>query len=53
MRCSTEGSTGVLLSDLRKVERPGAWIVAPWAMLVFGQLQFFMTVKVAHNSGVG
>lgn len=24
MRCSTEGSTGVLLSDFRKVERPGA-----------------------------
>ena len=35
MRCSTEGSTGVVLRDLRKVDRPGAWIFAPWAILGF------------------
>lgn len=33
IRCSTEGSTGVVLSDLRKVDRPGAWGVAPWAIV--------------------
>jgi hypothetical protein len=33
IRCSTDGSTGVVLSDLRNVERPGACIVAPWAIL--------------------
>lgn len=32
IKCSTEGSTGVVLSDLRNVDRPGACIVAPWAM---------------------
>ena len=39
MKCSTEGSTGVVLSDLRNVDRPGACIAAPWAMLgVWGVL---------------
>lgn len=33
IRCSTEGSTGVVLSDLRNVDRPGACIAAPCAML--------------------
>jgi len=28
MKCSTEASTGVLFSDLRYVDRPGACIVA-------------------------
>jgi hypothetical protein len=29
MRCSTEGSTGVVLRDLRNVDSPGACMVAP------------------------
>jgi hypothetical protein len=29
IRCSTEGSTGVVLRDLRNVDRPGACMVAP------------------------
>lgn len=29
MKCSTEASTGVLFSDLRYVDSPGACIVAP------------------------
>jgi hypothetical protein len=33
IRCSTEGSTGVVLSDLRNVDRPGACVVAPCAIL--------------------
>lgn len=34
MRCSTEGSAGVVLRDLRKDMRPGASGVIPWAMVV-------------------
>lgn len=33
IRCSTEGSTGVVFSDLRNVDSPGAWIVEPWAIV--------------------
>jgi hypothetical protein len=33
MRCSTEGSTGVVFSDLRNVDKPGACMVAPWAIM--------------------
>lgn len=33
MRCSTEGSEVLDLSDFRKVDKPGACIVAPCAML--------------------
>lgn len=33
MKCSIEGSTGVVLSDFKKEERPGVTTVtAPWAM---------------------
>lgn len=48
MRCSTEGSTGVVLSDLRNVERPGACIAAPCAMwklyIAFWPCQLFPDV---------
>lgn len=33
MRCSTEGSTGVVFSDLRNVDRPGAWITVDWVII--------------------
>ena len=35
IRCSTEGSTGVVLRDLRKLDRPGVCMVAPGAMMCF------------------
>lgn len=36
IKCSTEGSTGVVLSDLRNVDRPGACVAAPCAMAGLG-----------------
>ena len=33
VKCSTEGSTGVVLRDLRKDDRPGATVTAPWAIM--------------------
>lgn len=33
IRCSTEGSTGVVFSDLRNVDKPGAWITVDCVMI--------------------
>lgn len=34
MKCSTEGSTGVVLSDFKKEDSPGVTTVTtPWAMV--------------------
>jgi hypothetical protein len=57
MRCSTEGSTGVDLSDFRNVDRPGACITVDWAIVCsYGalvQLEYFWTLQQSAAIWVG
>lgn len=57
MRCSTEGSTGVVLSDFRKVDRPGACIVEPGAIAgILGDVyapSVVLGIWLSEECGVG